>query len=108
VLKSNTYQVGPKSLSLEAGDTRIDSWRYAAVFGRQIADQPQQVRGVILLAAGGMVEPEDPVQRTLNTIFNPASSGPFQGMIFYSDSARVHRGRLTTTFSTQSALIDAI
>jgi hypothetical protein len=28
---------------------------------------------------------------------------PFRGMIFYSDSARVHRGKLTTTFSTESA-----
>lgn len=50
-------------------------------FGNRVArmlaaDQPQQVRSVVLLAAGGMVEPRAPVQHALNTIFNPAASEP--------------------------------
>lgn len=50
-------------------------------FGNRVArmlatDQPQQVRSIILLAAGGMVEPKEPVQRALNTIFDPAASEP--------------------------------
>jgi pimeloyl-ACP methyl ester carboxylesterase len=48
-------------------------------FGNRVArmldaDRPELVHSVILLAAGGKVEPKPPVQRALRTIFNPASS----------------------------------
>jgi pimeloyl-ACP methyl ester carboxylesterase len=60
---------------LELGQAHMVGHAFGNRVARMLAaDQSQLVRSVVLLAAGGMVEPKEPVQRALNTIFNPAAS----------------------------------
>jgi pimeloyl-ACP methyl ester carboxylesterase len=60
---------------LKLGRVHVAGHAFGNRVARMVAaDQPQLVHSFILLAAGGMVEPKEPVQRALKTIFDPAAS----------------------------------
>jgi len=62
---------------LKLGQVHVAGHAFGNRVARMLAaDHPEQVRSVILLAAGGKVEPKVSVQRAGNTIFDPASSEP--------------------------------
>jgi pimeloyl-ACP methyl ester carboxylesterase len=63
--------------ALNLGPANVAGHAFGNRVARMLAaDNPELVRSVVLLAAGGKVAPKPPAQQALVTIFNPAASEP--------------------------------